>query len=334
MNRFRSFLLYFLFVSAAYLFALPYATLVYEGTVLLHLLAGAVFLVLALPFLWRKIAAGDFSERAGWLLIAAGGVLGVALAVTGAPRSRFPLLYAHIGACVAGGVILAAAWAGRRGWLAATTLRVTLRFALGFAIAAGFAAGAWWLRTVPFERAYRIENPRIAPASMDSEGDGPQGPFFPSSAQTPGQMRIAKEYFMESQSCERCHSDIYKQWQSSMHHFSSFNNQWYRKSIEYMQDTIGIKPSKWCAGCHDPALLYSGLFDRPIREVEDTPAGQAGLGCMMCHSIAKVKSTMGQADFLLEYPALHKMAASKNPLVVRLHDFLTELNPEPHRRVL
>ena len=42
---------------------------------------------------------------------------------------------------------------------------------------------------------------------------------------------------------------------------------------------------------------------------------------------------MGQADFLLEYPALHKLAASKNPIMRRLHDFLTELNPEPHRRM-
>ena len=199
MKRFRSLLLYFLFFSAAYLFAWPYATLVYEGTVLLHLLAGAVFLVLALPFLLRKIAGGDFSERVGWVLISIGGVLGLVLAVTGAPRSRFPLLYTHIGACVAGGVILAAAWAGRRGWLAGSALRATARYALGFAIAAGLTGGAWWLRTVPFERAYRIANPAIAPASMDSEGDGPSGPFFPSSAQTPGQMRIAKEYFMESQ---------------------------------------------------------------------------------------------------------------------------------------
>ena len=296
------------------------------------MLAGAVFLLLGIPFLWRKISAGEASDRAGWFLIAVGGLLGVVLAVTGAPRSRFPLLYAHIGACLAGGVILAASWTGRRGWLAGSALRTALRYALGFAIAAGFAAGAWWLRTVPFESAYRIENPGIAPASMDSEGDGPQGPFFPSSAQTPGQMRIAKEYFMESQSCERCHSDIYKQWQSSMHHFSSFNNQWYRKSIEYMQDTIGVKPSKWCAGCHDPSLLFSGEFDKPIREIENTPAGQAGLGCMMCHSITGVKSTMGQGDFRLEVPALHDMAMSQNPLVRRFHDFLVELNPEPHRR--
>ncbi len=59
---------------------------------------------------------------------------------------------------------------------------------------------------------------------------------------------------MNSESCKPCHTDIYNQWQSSMHHMASFNNQWYRKAIEYMQDTNGIKPSLWCGGCHDHAL--------------------------------------------------------------------------------
>ena len=52
----------------------------------------------------------------------------------------------------------------------------------------------------------------------------------------------------------------------------------------------------------------------------------------MCHSIAQVKSTMGQADFILEYPKLHELAASENPVVRSLHDFMVKLNPEPHRR--
>ena len=54
---------------------------------------------------------------------------------------------------------------------------------------------------------------------------------------------------------------------------------------------------------------------------------------MMCHSIADVKSSMGQGDFYLEYPKLHELAATKNPLARALHDFLVKLNPEPHRRV-
>jgi Tfp pilus assembly protein PilF len=74
-------------------------------------------------------------------------------------------------------------------------------------------------------------------------------------------------------------------------------------------------------------------MDTPIKQFVHSPEAQAGLGCMMCHSIADVKSTMGQGDFFLEYPKLHELAASKNPVVRTLHDFLTRLNPEPHRRV-
>jgi Tfp pilus assembly protein PilF len=173
----------------------------------------------------------------------------------------------------------------------------------------------------------------MPPATMNEEGDGPQGPFFPSSAQVYGGNKIPSKFFMESDSCKRCHEDVYNQWFSSAHHFSSFNNQWYRKSIEYMQDTIGTTPSKWCGGCHDPAVLYSGLMDTPIKQIVHRPESQAGLGCMMCHSIAAVKSTMGQADFYLEYPKLHELAATQNPVTRALHDFLVKMNPEPHRRV-
>src|SRR5260370_1298884 len=52
----------------------------------------------------------------------------------------------------------------------------------------------------------------------------------------------------------------------------------------------------------------------------------------MCHSMVQVKSPMGQGDFVLEYPKLHELAASENPVVRTLHDFLVRVNPEPHRR--
>jgi Tfp pilus assembly protein PilF len=333
MRKFTRALLAALFLSAAYLFAWPSATVPYFGAVVLHLVAGVVFLF-TLIFIFRAIwREASLLSRAGWLLLAFGGITGIALAYTGTPHSKWNLLYGHIAACVAGGALLLSDWAGKRGSSGGGNFAAALRAAVFLAAAGLVTAGAWWVRTVPWERANRIENPSIAPETMNNEGDGPGGPFFPSSAQTADGGHIPANYFTESDSCKRCHADIYSQWEGSAHHFSSFNNAWYRKSVEYMQDTVGVKPSKWCAGCHDPALLFSGMFDRPVREVEDTPAGQAGLGCMMCHSIAKVKSTMGQGDFELEYPALHRLAASKNPWVRRFHDFLIDLNPEPHRRV-
>jgi Flp pilus assembly protein TadD len=332
-RRFSAILLAVLFLTAVYLFAWPSANVPYLAAVILHLLAGIVLLIFLVFALRGILRSASITSRIGWILIAIGGVLGVVLIKAGTRREEWPLLYAHIGSCVAGGALLACAWAGKHGFLTRGPVAGFARSAMFLAAATLAVSGAWWLRTVPWANAHRIQNPAMAPGTMDSEGDGQGGPFFPSSAQTAHGGEIPASYFTESDTCQRCHADIYKEWQSSAHHFSSFNNAWYRKSIEYMQDTVGVTPSKWCAGCHDPALLFSGMFQRPIREVEDTPAGQAGLGCMMCHSIAKVKSTMGQGDFQLEYPALHRLAASRNPLVRRLHDFLIELNPEPHRRV-
>ena len=162
---------------------------------------------------------------------------------------------------------------------------------------------------------FRIVNPAEPPSSMEAEGAGPAGPFFPSSAETTAGTIIPANFFLTSESCGRCHTEIYEQWRSSVHHLSSFNNQWYRKSIEYMQDVVGTKPSKWCAGCHDHAVFFNGRFDRPIKEQIDTPEAQAGLACTSCHAVTHVKSTMGQGDFTVEYPPLHDLAVSKQPIL-------------------
>ncbi len=136
---------------------------------------------------------------------------------------------------------------------------------------------------------------------------------------------------MDSQTCGECHKDIYEQWNSSAHHFGSFNNQFYRKSIEYMQDVVGTEPTKWCAGCHDHAVFFNGRFERPIKEQIDTPEAHAGLACTSCHAITHVGSSMGNGDFTIEYPPLHELATSKNPFIRRVDRFLTYTDPEPHR---
>jgi tetratricopeptide (TPR) repeat protein len=325
--------LVFLSLSAIYLYAFPQTNLIYPVVVLLHALAGVVAIGMLLLFLWRRLRQESFLARTGWALVVGGGILGVILIKTGTPRSEWNWLYSHILISSAGVAILLAEWAGKRGWLGAGTSRAMARVAICLALLAAIGYGARYVRESRWQNRARIENPAMPPATMNDEGDGPEGHFFPSSAQVYGKKKIPSKFFMESDSCKRCHEDVYNQWFSSVHHFSSFNNQWYRKSIEYMQDTIGTKPSKWCGGCHDPAVLYSGLMDTPIKEIVHRPEAQAGLGCMMCHSIAKVKSTMGQGDFYLEYPRLHELAATQNPVARALHDFLVRLNPEPHRRV-
>ncbi|HLV87491.1 MAG TPA: tetratricopeptide repeat protein [Candidatus Sulfotelmatobacter sp.] len=329
-------LIFLLAASAAYLYTFPQPNVVYAGVVLLHALGGVIAIVLLAPKIFRLLMIGSLTSRAGWLLFAAGAVIGLILIKTGTSRPEWNKLYLHILISLAGFGLLIASWIGERESVPygyrPTVAGSAIRALVCLLVLAGVGYGARYIRE-SWQTRNRIANPIMPPDTMNGEGDGPQGPFFPSSAQVYGGQKIPSKFFMESDSCKRCHEDIYNQWFSSAHHFSSFNNQWYRKSVEYMQDTVGTKPSKWCGGCHDPAVLYAGMMDTPIKQIVHRPEAQAGLGCMMCHSIANVKSTMGQADFYLEYPKLHELAATQNPVARALHDFLIKLNPEPHRRV-
>jgi Flp pilus assembly protein TadD len=320
--------------SAVYLFAFPSATVFYECVVLLHILGGAVFLVIALPWIARLTRGRTLWEKLGWTVLLLGAVVGVVLIFTGARRQMWPLLYTHEVISITGCAFLLFVWSSRlervRHFGGVAGHAVGLAFC--FALCAGIAAGAWYVRTVPWQRAYTIHNPDVAPASMDKEGAGPNSEFFPSSAETSTGKTVPEDYFVDSAACQQCHSDIYREWQSSAHHFSSFNNQWYRQAIVYMQDVDGVQASKWCAGCHDAALFFPGNFNTPIKNRIFTPAAQAGIGCMVCHSIRAVRSTMGNGDFTIEYPALFKLVDTKNPVLRKLIDFLIEEDPEPHRR--
>jgi Flp pilus assembly protein TadD len=330
-------LLAFLAISATYLYTFPQANIFYAGIVLLHAAAGVVTSILLIPAIYARLRKGSLLARAGWLLIAIGSILGLILIKTGTARAEWRGLYFHIVFSLIGvGLVIGDSWSQREKLSSNTAApNIAARIlpaAICLVLLAGIAYGARYIRE-SWQTRSRIQNPTMPPDNMNGEGDGPEGSFFPSSAQVYGKRKIPSKFFMESDSCKRCHEDIYNQWFSSAHHFSSFNNQWYRKSIEYMQDTVGTQPSKWCGGCHDPAVLYSGLMDTPIKQIVHRPESQAGLGCMMCHSIADVKSTMGQGDFYLEYPELHELAATKNPVARAFHDFVVRLNPEPHRRV-
>jgi hypothetical protein len=65
-----------------------------------------------------------------------------------------------------------------RGWLGASALQRIVVFTAMVVAAAGIVAGAWWVRNVAWNNAYRVNNPAISPATMDNEGDGPQENSF------------------------------------------------------------------------------------------------------------------------------------------------------------
>lgn len=321
-----------LLVNTAYVAAFATPSVFYMGNVLLHLVLGvAVALGAAVLIARRPDLRRGFGPAGIAFLVAT--ALGLYLAVVGNVRAERGVLVAHVVAAAAGLaflVVWAFARARERGELGWRRFRGALAAACLVLVALPLGARAY-ARLHPDPSA-KIANSMVVPASMAEEGGGPRSPFFPSSAKTNVGGIIPSNFFMDSATCGECHKDIYEQWKSSAHHFASFNNQFYRKSIEYMQDVVGTQPSKWCAGCHDHAVFFNGRFDRPIREQVDTPEARAGLACTSCHAITHVASSMGNGAFTIEYPPLHELATSKNPVVKTLDHFMTYLNPEPHRR--
>ena len=320
-----------LLVNAGYLAAFASPTIFYMSNVLLHVALGAA---LAAALLWlltksRGLADGT-SAALGFFLISF--LAGAYITWKGSLLELRWLLWAHIVAGALGAACLIP-WVWKK---AAENGGGWLRFRTAFQCACVLLIGLP-LAATAYRRAFpnsidRITNSIQVPTDMNGEGGGPRSPFFPSSAKTNVGGIIPSNFFMDSATCGECHKQIYEQWKSSVHHFASFNNQFYRKAIEYMQDVEGPQPSKWCAGCHDHAVFFNGRFDRPIKEQIDTPEARAGLACTSCHAITHVDSTMGNGGFTVEYPALHQLMTSKNKVVKTMVDFMTYLDPEPHRR--
>ena len=307
-----------LLANSGWIWAFPSPDLFYLGNILLHVLLGAA-LCAGLWFSRRELFRSARRSRGPAALLSVCAALGVVLCVIGATRPHLWVVIVHASCGFAGAALLAR---GRR--------RKPLAAALGAALllpASAHVRDRWFPRA-----GERIVNPTSPPLSMYAEGAGAAGPFFPSSADTDTGGLIPSDFFMDSATCGECHVDIYEQWQSSMHRFSSFNNQFYRKSIEYMQETAGVKASKWCAGCHDHAMFFNGMFDEPIAGQLDTPEAHAGLGCMSCHSIVHVPDTMGNGGFTIEYPPLHELTKSNNRFVRAIHNYVTRTAPAAHRK--
>lgn len=322
----------FLLVNTAYIAAAAAPTVFYMGNVLVHVVLGAVVVAVGLALLLRdsEFRHSRSAQLSMTALVIAFGFAAELMRRGNLLEARW-VLVAHI---IAGAVaVVALVPLARR---LAKQSGGSRRFGAAYQIATFLllivpAAAAMWTAAHP-NPADRIVNPAIAPLSMHEEGGGPRSPFFPSAAQTNTGGIIPSDFFLDSERCGECHADIYAQWQGSAHRFASFNNQFYRKSIEYMQSVAGTQSSKWCAGCHDHAVFFNGRFDQPIAGQIDTPEAQAGLACTSCHAIEKVDSSMGNGGFTIAYPPLHRLASSRQPMIRAMDRLLTYLDPEPHRR--
>ena len=156
-----------------------------------------------------------------------------------------------------------------------------------------------------------------------------------------------------SETCARCHADIVEQWSKSAHRFASFNNPFYEATINFMRQNSsepnaevsahiahmqGLEgkeakvKSKWCSGCHDPALMLAGKMTDDIDRT--SPQAQAGLTCLACHAIDRIHDQTGNGNYNIadvqEDPYL--FAESKSGLGQFVHDTALKARPEVHKR--
>ncbi|MEW6755647.1 MAG: tetratricopeptide repeat protein [Candidatus Latescibacterota bacterium] len=164
---------------------------------------------------------------------------------------------------------------------------------------------------------------------------------------------FAVEEPIGSETCARCHAGIVAQWSRAAHRFASFNNPFYEATITdmrrnsvssnpevaahvqafaHLEDKEAFVKSKWCSGCHDPALMLAGSMDRDIDRT--TPEAQAGLTCLACHAMDRIHNLTGNGNYNIadaqEDPYL--FPAARGGLGRFLHDTAVKARPNVHKR--
>ncbi len=160
--------------------------------------------------------------------------------------------------------------------------------------------------------------------------------FFPSLARTASGGFIPERALMNDAYCVDCHADIHARWGYSAHRFSSFNNPAYSFSVQETRDKAyersgDVQASRFCAGCHDPVVFFSGAFDDPEFDV-DLPAAHAGITCTSCHAITHVNSPRGNADYTIEEPQHYPFAFADPGFLQFVNHQLVKAKPELHKR--
>jgi tetratricopeptide (TPR) repeat protein len=129
------------------------------------------------------------------------------------------------------------------------------------------------------------------PAARLPRAAGPLAPAHTEIAPAPpGSAATAATgaHLADVDTCGECHADVAAQWSGSAHAFASFSNPIYRVAIERYRDALGPEASRFCGGCHDPALLLDGALDGAPIQPRDVRA-HTGVSCRVCHGITDAR---------------------------------------------
>jgi Flp pilus assembly protein TadD len=160
-------------------------------------------------------------------------------------------------------------------------------------------------------------------------------PYLPSPVRVAGDIPFAARHVAASMSCGQtdCHPDIADQWASSAHHFSSFSNPFYKASVEFlMEDDGGIERARWCAGCHDPALLLTGTFKEGLDPKSELAT--EGVGCLICHAAEEPVDLRGNGGYRIRAIEAVPLSQRSNGLLQKIGRSYLRMKPARHQKML
>ena len=119
-------------------------------------------------------------------------------------------------------------------------------------------------------------------------------PFYPSRAST-ADKTLTPDMFDPPEVCGGCHTEIYQQWNGSMHS-NAWKDPLYRAVLNLVSKATQGQVDNLCMGCHTPIGVTTG---------EANPAGAGmseianrGVQCDFCHNVSGAKG-IGNGAFIL-----------------------------------
>ncbi len=128
-------------------------------------------------------------------------------------------------------------------------------------------------------------------AAPKPPAEPPSGPFGLSMIRTADDAKADIDLFQPTETCGVCHPRQLEELTGSMH-LASHTDPLYRSMAELARKEAGPKVYAFCAGCHSPAGVLTGLI--PEKLDPQLPAeAKAGVSCDVCHQIATLTGATG-----------------------------------------
>jgi len=114
-----------------------------------------------------------------------------------------------------------------------------------------------------------------------------------SAAMSDAPQKFELDRFIDPDTCAGCHSDIFEQWNNSLHNLSHKDPVYTRVALFLRQgltDQGEIDEAESCVKCHTPVGNITGFPLKLSDDLSKTPDIAArGIQCDYCHSVVKIK---------------------------------------------